>query len=46
MKNVILTLALLLGGANLCFGQSSKPLLMRSPTVSESHIVFAYAGDL
>ena len=34
MKNLILALAFLLGGASLCFGQSSKPLLTRSPTVS------------
>ncbi|MBO0798249.1 MAG: PD40 domain-containing protein, partial [Blastocatellia bacterium] len=26
--------------------QSKQPLLMRSPTLSRTHIVFAYAGDL
>jgi tricorn protease len=37
-------LAVLPDGAVL--GQSEKPLLLREPTVSETQIVFSYAGDL
>jgi tricorn protease len=32
--------------ARLSSAQSNKPLLMRNPTLSRTHIVFAYAGDL
>src|SRR5215472_1509677 len=30
----------------LCFGDSEGPMLFRKPTVSRTHIVFSYAGDL
>ena len=29
-----------------CFGQAEKPWLLQRPTVSRTHIVFSYAGDL
>ncbi len=35
---------LFLGG--LCLAQTDKPLLLRRPTISKTHIVFNYAGDL
>ena len=37
---------LFLISAGLCLGQSEKPMLFRNPTVSRTHIVFSYAGDL
>ena len=37
---------LFLISAALCFGESEKPMLFRKPTVSRTHIVFSYAGDL
>ncbi len=46
MKPTILTLAFLLTATGLCLAQSDKPLLMRNPTLSKTHIVFSYAGDL
>ncbi len=40
-------MALLLAvAASRCHGQTDKPLLLRQPTVSKTHIVFSYAGDL
>src|SRR5262245_29704157 len=32
--------------ASLTSAQSNKPLLLRSPTMSKTHIVFVFAGDL
>lgn len=29
-----------------CLAQANDPLLMRKPTVSKTHVVFSYAGDL
>jgi tricorn protease len=46
MKRTILALALLMAFAGLGFGQTDKPLLMREPTLSKTHIAFVYAGDL
>jgi tricorn protease len=46
MRKIILALACLLTLAGLASGQPSKPLLMRTPTLSKTHIVFSYAGDL
>src|SRR5215216_4327973 len=46
MKRMILALALLLAMASIGFAQAEKPLLMRNPTLSKTHIVFSYAGDL
>ena len=46
MKRVFLAALLLLTMATIGFAQSNKPLLMRNPTVSSTHIVFSYAGDL
>src|SRR5438128_11876071 len=46
MKKTILVLSLLLLTASICFGQTSDTLLMRNPTLSKTHIVFGYAGDL
>ncbi len=40
----LLAFALLL--APICAAQSSKPLLLQSPTVSRSQIAFAYGGDI
>ena len=37
---------LFLISAALCLGESEKPMLFRKPTVSRTHIVFSYAGDL
>ncbi|HUK91158.1 MAG TPA: protease, partial [Blastocatellia bacterium] len=46
MRRMILVLAILLGVAGVCLAQSNKPLLMRSPAISRTQIVFSYAGDL
>ena len=46
MKNVILILAILLTTTGLGLAQSDKPLLMRTPALSKTQIVFSYAGDL
>ncbi len=50
MRKTILTLLILIAIASIdaSFGtaQSNKPLLMRNPTLSRTHIVFGYAGDL
>jgi tricorn protease len=45
MQKVMLTLALLLAAACPAAAQD-KPLLMRHPTLSKTHLVFSYAGDL
>ncbi|HEY7545275.1 MAG TPA: protease, partial [Blastocatellia bacterium] len=46
MKKVILALAFLIASVGIGFAQTGKPLLMRNPTLSKTHIVFSYAGDL
>ncbi|MGH9754479.1 MAG: S41 family peptidase [Blastocatellia bacterium] len=50
MRKTILALLILLAvvSVDASFGsaQSSKPLLMRQPAMSRTHIVFSYAGDL
>ncbi len=46
MRKLILALIFSLASAGAVFGQSDRPLLMRTPTLSKSHIVFSYAGDL
>jgi tricorn protease len=50
MKKIMLVLLVLLGIISIDTGfssaQSSKPLLLRMPTLSRTQIVFVYAGDL
>jgi tricorn protease len=46
MKKVLLPLLCILLPAATALAQSNKPLLMRDPTVSKTHIVFSYAGAL
>jgi tricorn protease len=50
MRRTVLVFLILFAGASIDAGlssaQSSKPLLMRNPTLSRTHIVFVYAGDL
>ncbi|MEK6322560.1 MAG: PDZ domain-containing protein [Acidobacteriota bacterium] len=45
MKKLTLTVALLLSATSIAWAQDN-PLLMRTPTLSKTHIVFSYAGDL
>jgi tricorn protease len=46
MKKMYLAALVLLAITTAGYAQSNKPLLMRNPTVSNTHIVFSYAGDL
>jgi len=50
MKKLMLVMLILLGIISVDSGfssaQSGKPLLLRMPTLSRTHIVFVYAGDL
>ena len=50
MRKAILALLVFLSIASIDAGigsaQLNKPLLMRNPTLSKTHIVFVYAGDL
>jgi tricorn protease len=46
MKKTVLACWLLFVVVYVSFAQSDKPLLMRNPTLSRTHIVFVYAGDL
>jgi tricorn protease len=46
MKKTVLACWLLFVVVYVGFAQSDKPLLMRNPTLSRTHIVFVYAGDL
>ena len=46
MKKLVLALAFLIPVASICLGQADKPLLIRNPTLSKTHVVFVYAGDL
>ena len=41
-----LSFLLLLTAAATAYSQVQKPLLLRQPTVSQTHVVFCYAGDL
>src|SRR4026209_256047 len=45
MKKVIPILAVILIAASFVCAQEN-PLLMRTPTMNKTHIVFSYAGDL
>src|SRR5436305_1839782 len=40
----IISVLLVMGISGIA--QTDKPLLMQKPTISKTHIVFAYAGDL
>lgn len=44
MKKLLLVLGVV--GASAAFGQAEKPLLLQSPTLSKTQIVFAYGGSL
>jgi tricorn protease len=46
MKKSVWMLVLVLAIASVCFSQSDAPSLFQKPTVSRTHIVFSYAGDL
>lgn len=46
IRSSVLTISLVLGIVGIGFGQAEKPLLLQQPTVSRTHIVFAFAGDL
>src|SRR5688500_3784562 len=45
MKKLTLIFALVLSSTSFVWAQST-PLLMRTPTLNKTHIVFSYAGDL
>ena len=45
MKKLILVFALILSATSFVFAQATS-LLMRTPTLNKTHIVFSYAGDL
>jgi tricorn protease len=45
MKKLILIFALILSATSFIFAQDT-PLLMRTPTLNKTHIIFSYAGDL
>ncbi len=46
MSKITLFACILAAGTGLTSAQSSKPLLLQRPALSQSQIVFAYAGDL
>ena len=46
MKRAVLIIMVALVAAGSALAQSEKPLLLQKPTVSRTHIAFAYAGDL
>jgi tricorn protease len=46
MRKIIFALVVLLIASGAALGQANQPLLMRNPTLSKTHIVFSYAGDL
>jgi tricorn protease len=46
MKKLFLAFVSILLLAAGTLAQANKPLLMRDPTLSKTHIVFSYAGDL
>ena len=45
MKKLTLLFAVILGATSFVCAQDT-PLLMRTPTMNKTHIVFSYAGDL
>ena len=45
MKKLTLIFALMLGATSFGWAQNN-PLLMRTPTLNKTHIVFSFAGDL
>jgi tricorn protease len=46
MKRIALSIALWFSAANIAAATTDKPVLLQSPTVSQTEIVFATAGDL
>lgn len=46
MRRIMLACPLCFIVATVCYAQAQKPLLMREPTLSRTHVVFSYAGDL
>ena len=46
MKRVSFVFALSLLAATAAFAQTDRPQLLQKPTLSRTHIVFSYAGDL
>jgi tricorn protease len=46
MKKAILVCSLWLMIVSVCFGQARDTVLLQSPTLSRTQIVFVYAGDL
>src|SRR4030095_4939724 len=46
MKKVLLPILCILLMTAAALAQANKLLLMRNPTLSKTHIVFSYAGDL
>ncbi|MEW6733262.1 MAG: PDZ domain-containing protein, partial [Acidobacteriota bacterium] len=46
MRRTVLALIFPLIIAGVVLGQTNRPLLMRNPTLSKTHIAFSYAGDL
>ena len=46
MSKLILSSLLVLALAGLCLAQAPTATLFQKPTVNQTHIVFAYAGDL
>src|SRR6185369_16766500 len=45
MKRLTLIVAVILSATSFVWAQDT-PLLMRTPTLNKTHIVFSYAGDL
>ena len=46
MTRLFLLLSLLLAVSVTAFAQTNMPLLLQKPTLSRTHLVFVYAGDL
>src|SRR5215210_5722834 len=46
MKKALLTTLLLLALSSIGLAQADKPMLLQKPTLSNTQIVFVYAGDL
>jgi len=46
MKYILSAFLLLFAASSLCAAQTDAPTLFQKPTVSRTHIVFVYAGDL
>ncbi|HKG21850.1 MAG TPA: DPP IV N-terminal domain-containing protein, partial [Blastocatellia bacterium] len=46
MKKMILALLFSLAIGGVAFGQAGQTLLVRTPSLSKTHIAFSYAGDL